>query len=232
MLKGKTAVVTGSTSGIGLGMAMAMARQGANIVLNGFGDIEAARAQVAALGVRVGYHGADLSKPDQIEAMMAYAASAFGGVDALVNNAAILLDGSMGVLEITGDCFMQTLATNAVAPLRVVQAFLPLLQKSAFPRIVNVSSGAGQLSDGQLMSWAPAYSASKAALNAITQQLAAALPDFAVNSVCPGWCSTDMGGAQAPRTPEQGADTIAWLAVDAPHSLTGKFFRDRAEIVW
>jgi 3-hydroxybutyrate dehydrogenase len=89
MLKGKTALVTGSTSGIGLGIAKALARQGANIVLNGFGEVDRPQGRVEALGVKVGYHGADMSKPAEIEAMMAYAAADFGGVDILVNNAGI-----------------------------------------------------------------------------------------------------------------------------------------------
>ena len=89
MLKGKTALVTGSTSGIGLGVALSLAKEGANIVLNGFGEVDGPKAQVEALGVKVGYHGADMSKPAEIEAMMAYAAAEFGGVDILVNNAGI-----------------------------------------------------------------------------------------------------------------------------------------------
>src|SRR5574343_324155 len=89
MLNGKTALVTGSTSGIGLGIALALARQGANIVLNGFGDTAAPQAAVKAHGVRAGYHGADMSKPAEIEAMLAYAAAEFGAVDILVNNAGI-----------------------------------------------------------------------------------------------------------------------------------------------
>src|SRR6187549_2850024 len=89
MLKGKTALVTGSTSGIGLGIARALARQGADIVLNGFGDAEGPKAEIAALGVKVGYHGADMSKPAEIEAMMRYAAETFGRTDVLVNNAGI-----------------------------------------------------------------------------------------------------------------------------------------------
>jgi 3-hydroxybutyrate dehydrogenase len=88
MLNGKTALVTGSTSGIGHGVALALAAQGANVILNGFGEFEPAKAEVAALGVKVGYHGADMSKPAEIEAMMSYAAAEFGGVDILVTTRA------------------------------------------------------------------------------------------------------------------------------------------------
>jgi NAD(P)-dependent dehydrogenase (short-subunit alcohol dehydrogenase family) len=97
--------------------------------------------------------------------------------------------------------------------------------------VINVSSGSGQLTDGA-DGWAPAYSISKTALNGVTLQLAAALPKFAVNSVCPGWVRTDMGGDNANRSLEEGADTIVWLATEAPHDLTGKFLRDRKEIRW
>src|SRR6202012_2629422 len=113
----------------------------------------------------------------------------------------------------------------------VTQAFEPLLAKSQAPRVINISSGAGQLAEG-LQDWAPAYSISKTALNALTQQFAAALPRFAVNAVSPGWVRTDMGGNMAPLSVEQGADTIVWLALDAPQKVTGQFLRERREIAW
>jgi NAD(P)-dependent dehydrogenase (short-subunit alcohol dehydrogenase family) len=125
----------------------------------------------------------------------------------------------------------ETLQTNVVGPLRLTQALLPLLQKAPAPRLINVSSGAGQL-DGEPQAWAPAYCISKTALNMLTQQLTAALPDLMVNSMCPGWCRTEMGGAEAPRSPEEGADTLTWLALDAPHSLRGQFVKDRQVIPW
>jgi NAD(P)-dependent dehydrogenase (short-subunit alcohol dehydrogenase family) len=115
--------------------------------------------------------------------------------------------------------------------LRAARAFEALLSKSKTPRIINVSSGGGQLTGGA-DGWAPAYCISKTALNGVTSQLAAALPKFAINSVCPGWVRTDMGGQNATRSVEQGADTIVWLAADAPQKLTGKFLRDRKEIPW
>jgi NAD(P)-dependent dehydrogenase (short-subunit alcohol dehydrogenase family) len=109
---------------------------------------------------------------------------------------------------------------------------LPLLRKSASPRIINVSSGAGQLTD--MGTWAPAYSISKTALNGVTGQFAAALKKdhIAVNAVCPGWVRTAMGGDEAPRSVEEGADTIVWLATSAPQSLTGQFIKDRKPIPW
>src|SRR5213075_3327815 len=106
-----------------------------------------------------------------------------------------------------------------------------LLKKSADPRIVNVSSGGGQLEDGA-DGWAPGYCVSKTALNGVTVQLAAALPKFAVNSVCPGWVRTDMGGENAVRSVAEGASGIVWLAVDAPQHLTDKFLQDRKVIAW
>jgi len=134
-------------------------------------------------------------------------------------------------LKITPAIFETILRTNTLGPLLIAQAFKLLLQKSRAPRIVNVSSGSGQLTDGA-DGWAPAYSISKTALNGVTVQLAAALPDFAVNSVCPGWVRTDMGGSNATRSVEQGAAGIVWLATDAPQNLTGKFLRDRKVIPW
>ncbi|MDP9291401.1 MAG: SDR family NAD(P)-dependent oxidoreductase, partial [Verrucomicrobiota bacterium] len=122
--------------------------------------------------------------------------------------------------------------TNTVGPLLVTQAFLPLLKKSKSSRVINVSSGAGQLND--MEAWAPAYSISKTALNAVTRQFAWLWKDdgIAVNCICPGWVRTDMGGSDATRSVEQGADTVTWLATDAPQKLTGRFLRDRKEIDW
>src|SRR5205823_11924639 len=113
----------------------------------------------------------------------------------------------------------------------VSQAFVPVLKKSDTPRIVNVSSSGGQLEDGA-DGWAPAYCISKTALNGVTSQLAAALPTFAVNSVCPGWVRTDMGGSGATRSVAEGAAGMSWLAADAPRKGTGKLWRDRTAIPW
>ena len=152
-------------------------------------------------------------------------------LDVLVNNAGIIADGDDAILEISDDLFRKTLETNTLGALRVTRAFAPLLRKSKAPRVINVSSGGGQLTDGA-DGWAPAYCISKTALNGVTVQFVAALPKFAVNAVCPGWVRTEMGGDNASRSVEEGADTIVWLASEAPQDLTGKFLRDRKEIPW
>jgi NAD(P)-dependent dehydrogenase (short-subunit alcohol dehydrogenase family) len=134
-------------------------------------------------------------------------------------------------LETTPEQFEATLRTNTLGPLLVAQAFRPLLAKSSAPRIINVSSSGGQLADGA-DGWAPAYCISKTALNGVTVQLAAALPTFAVNSVCPGWVRTEMGGANATLPVEDGAAAIVRLATEAPHELTGRFIKQGKEIPW
>jgi NAD(P)-dependent dehydrogenase (short-subunit alcohol dehydrogenase family) len=152
-------------------------------------------------------------------------------LDLLVNNAGIVVDRDEAILEVSEDLLRKTLETNTLGALRVTRAFIPFLRKSKAPRVINVSSSSGQLTGGA-DGWAPVYSISKTALNGVTSQLAAALPKFAVNSVCPGWVRTDMGGENANRSVEEGADTILWVATEAPQSLTGKFLRDRKEIPW
>jgi NAD(P)-dependent dehydrogenase (short-subunit alcohol dehydrogenase family) len=163
---------------------------------------------------------------------VARAASQVTELDALINNAAIMSEGDEDILHVSPELVLQTVATNAIGALRVAQAFVPHLLKSRAGRIVNVSSGGGQLSDTG--TWSPAYCISKTALNGVTAQLAAALKDkgVAVNSVCPGWCRTEMGGPTAPRSVEEGAAGIVWLAADAPQNKTGLFWRDSEIISW
>lgn len=154
------------------------------------------------------------------------------GLDVLINNAAVIAENDQDILQISPRIIAETIETNALGALLVSQAFVSHLFKSSAGRIINVSSGAGQLSD--MGTWSPAYSASKTTLNAITGLLAAALKDkgIAVNSVCPGWCRTEMGGSGAPRSVEEGAAGITWLAADAPQDKTGLFWRDREVIAW
>lgn len=173
----------------------------------------------------------DVSDPNSVRAAAKKAAEEIEHLDALVNNAGIIVDGDDAILKTTPQQIEETLRTNTLGALWTAQAFQALLGKSDAPRIVNVSSGGGQL-DGGADGWAPAYCISKTALNGVTVQLAAALPKFAINAVCPGWVRTDMGGANASRSVEEGAAGIVWLAAEAPQNQTGKFWRDRKQIPW
>jgi NAD(P)-dependent dehydrogenase (short-subunit alcohol dehydrogenase family) len=234
----RIALVTGANKGIGFEVARQLARKGFHVFL-GARNSDAGVAAVQKLtkeGVKEEYGEItflkiDVSKPDSIRRAAEEFSSKSDRLDTLVNNAGILLDDDKDVLTITPEIFETTLRTNTLGALLVSQVFVPFLKKSDAPRIVNVSSGGGQLADGA-DGWAPAYCISKTALNGVTVQLAAALPKFAVNSVCPGWVRTDMGGADATRSVAEGASGIVWLAADAPQNQTGKFFRDRKEIPW
>jgi NAD(P)-dependent dehydrogenase (short-subunit alcohol dehydrogenase family) len=228
----KTALVTGANKGIGFEVVRELARLRLRVFL-GARNAKAGRAAAEKLGSEgdVTFLEIDVSDADSIRR----AAEEFTGhanrLDVLVNNAGILLDEDKSALTITTEIFEKTLRTNTLGPWLVAQAFVPLLKKSPAPRIVNVSSSGGQLEDGA-DGWAPGYCVSKTALNGVTVQLAAALPKFAVNSVCPGWVRTDMGGENATRSVGEGAATIVWLATDAPQDLTGKFVKDRKVIPW
>lgn len=230
----RIAVVTGANKGIGFEVARQLARLGLRVFL---GARNAAAGRAAAEKISAESNGAatflpiDIADLASIRAAAAEFARETDRLDVLVNNAGILLDDDKAALTITPEIFEQTLRTNTLGPWLVAQAFVPLLKKSAAPRIVNVSSGGGQLEDGA-DGWAPAYCVSKTALNGVTVQLAAALPNFAVNSICPGWVRTDMGGENASRSIGEGAAGIVWLATDAPQDLTGKFVKDRKVIPW
>jgi NAD(P)-dependent dehydrogenase (short-subunit alcohol dehydrogenase family) len=228
----KTALVTGANKGIGFEVARQLARQGIRVFL-GARNEKAGRAAAEKLSAEgdVIFLKIDISDADSIRAAIEELSRHADRLDVLVNNAGILLDEDKSALTITPDIFETTLRTNTLGPWLVAQAFAPLLKKSAAPRIVNVSSGGGQL-DGGADGWAPGYCVSKTALNGVTVQLAAALPKCAVNSVCPGWVRTEMGGENADRSVGEGAATIVWLAAEAPHDLTGKFVKDRKVIPW
>ncbi len=228
----RIAVVTGANKGIGFEVARDLARKGFHVFL-GARDKKAGRAAEEKLRKdgQVTFLEIDISEPQSIRRAAEEFSRRSDRLDALVNNAGILLDDDKDILTITPDIFETTLRTNTLGALLVSQAFVPFLKKSDAPRIVNVSSTGGQLTDGA-DGWAPGYCISKTALNGVTSQLAAALPKFAVNSVCPGWVRTDMGGADATRSVAEGASGIVWLAADAPQTETGKFWRDRKVIPW
>jgi NAD(P)-dependent dehydrogenase (short-subunit alcohol dehydrogenase family) len=240
----KTALITGANKGIGYEVARQLASKGFHVFV-GARNAKAGRKAAEEMGKKCHARSAtalqaggkatfleiDVADNDSVKKAAREFSNSEDHLDVLVNNAGVVVDGDEAILEISDDLFRKTLETNTLGALRVTRAFVPLLRKSKAPRVINVSSGSGQLTGGA-DGWAPAYSISKSALNGVTSQLAAALPKFAVNSVCPGWVRTDMGRENASRSVEEGADTIAWLATEAPQELTGKFLRDRKEIAW
>ncbi|MCD6077060.1 MAG: 3-hydroxybutyrate dehydrogenase family protein [Ramlibacter sp.] len=188
MLKGKTALVTGSTSGIGLGMARALARQGANIMLNGFGDVDGPKAEIAALGVQAGYHGADMSKPAEIEDMMKAAAAQFGRVDILVNNAGI--QHVAPVEDFPTDRWDAIIAINLTSAFHTSRLALPSMKKANWGRIINVASVHGLVASAQKS----AYVAAKHGLVGLTKvtALETATTGVTCNAICPGWVLTPL----------------------------------------
>ena len=221
-------LITGAARGIGFAAAKQLAARGATVII---GSRDAQRAAEAAAKLGVSSVEIDITDPASIDAAVKQIELQHGRLDVLANNAAILLDHYQSLMELKPEVLLDTLNTNVVGTLRVSQAFAPLLARSSAPRIINVSSGAGQL-DGEPQAWAPAYCISKTAVNMLTQQFTAALPDVMVNSMCPGWCRTEMGGSDAPCTADEGADTLVWLALDAPHDLRGRFVKNRTVIAW
>lgn len=188
MLKNKTALVTGSTSGIGLGIAKALARQGCNIMLNGFGDVQAAQNEVKALGVQVGYHGADMSKPTEIEDMMKAAAAQFGRVDILVNNAGIQHVAS--VEDFPVERWDAIIAINMSSAFHTTRLALPAMKAANWGRIINVASVHGLVASAQKS----AYVAAKHGVVGLTKvtALETATTGVTCNAICPGWVLTPL----------------------------------------
>jgi NAD(P)-dependent dehydrogenase (short-subunit alcohol dehydrogenase family) len=230
------AVVTGGNRGIGFEICRQLAKRGGmRVVLTARDEKKGAAAarKLRDEGLEIEFHALDVTSEKSVAALAAWVEANCKRCDVLINNAGIMADPrSSRVLDSRLTTWRETLATNLIGPLLLIQALAPLMRKQGYGRIVNMSSGQGQLSD--MGPGTPAYRVSKTALNALTRTLAAELKGsgILVNSMCPGWVRTDMGGASAPRTVEQGADTAVWLATLSAGGPSGGFFRDRKPIAW
>ncbi len=229
-------VVTGASRGLGRAAARRLATaEGHHVVATARkpADLETLAAEVTAAGGKIDCRPLDVTDAASAADLARWLKERFGRVDVLVNNAGISVgDYETSILDMPLDVLQRTLETNLFGVLRVTQALAPLLRASPAGRVVNLSSGMGQMSE--MGTGAPAYRISKTALNAVTRILAGDLADAGVkvNALCPGWCRTDMGGPKAPRTAEEGIDTVVWLAGLPADGPTGGFFRDRQAIPW
>jgi len=226
-------VVTGGNRGIGFEICRQLAGRGAQVVLTAR-QPEAGKEAVkklAAQQLSAEFHSLNVTDPGSARALLDHVERAFGRLDVLIYNAGIYPKEDSSGLNVEVETVRTTLETNMLAPLYLSQTMAPLLKRSRAARIINVSSGMGALSEMQ--GDHAAYRISKTALNAVTAILAAELRGVAaVNSICPGWVRTDMGGPNAERDVSEGLAGAVWMALDAPQSLTGKFVRDREVIPW
>jgi NAD(P)-dependent dehydrogenase (short-subunit alcohol dehydrogenase family) len=224
------AVVTGANRGIGLEVCRQLASAGFRVVL-GSRDLERGRAAAESIGAGVVACALDVADDASVAAAAGRVRDELGRCDALVNNAAIDYDTDARASSADLGRVRRAMETNLYGAWRTALAFLPLLRRSPHPRLVNVSSGGGSISE--MGAGTPAYSVSKAALNALTRILAAELRGdrVLVNAVCPGWVATDMGGAGG-RPVADGAASVVWAVLLDDDGPTGGLFRDGRPVAW
>lgn len=240
MSEKKIALVTGANKGLGNEIARQLAKQGHFVIMasrsdNGAGPVE----KLTKEGLDVLHLILDVNKPGDIQSAKDWIEDEFNRLDILVNNAGVLIDRDATFLEMTENDLRETFETNFFAPVLITQKLAPLMMKHRYGRIVNISSTMGSFHEMDISPLsssltASAYRLSKAAINAATILQAKELSGYniLVNTVCPGWVRTDMGGPNAPLSVEQGAKTPVWLANLPDGGPTGKFFRSMKEIPW
>ncbi len=244
MYKGKNriALVSGANRGIGFEIARQLANMQIKVLIGARDPDKGLQAQsvLRADGLDVHTVHLDVADPQSIQAAVGRITDEFERLDILVNNAGIKIDSQSGILELNATIFQNTMETNVLGPLLLSQACIPVMKANNYGRIVNIASTLGSLSEmaGPDSPYAeirvPAYRLSKTILNGMTIMLAADLrgSNILVNSACPGWVRTELGGNQAPLSTEQGADTPVWLATLPNGGPTGGFFRERQPIPW
>lgn len=227
----KFVLITGANKGIGFEIARQLGNLGYRVFLtarNKSLGLQAANKLISQ-NLNVEFIQLDVTNIDSINSAFKKLTEVGSHLDVLINNAGIQLDKS-NILNMPVSVLQETIETNVFGVIEVIKKFFPLMSKNG--RIINISSQLGSLNS--MGSYAPAYSISKTMLNAVTRQFSNALKNFgiSVNSMHPGWVHTDMGGNQAPLLVEKGAETAVWLASEAPHNLTGRFFYKKKEIEW
>jgi NAD(P)-dependent dehydrogenase (short-subunit alcohol dehydrogenase family) len=228
----RVALVSGGNRGIGREVARQLAGLDYTVVV-GSRDLAKGQQVAEELGDHAVALQLDVTDVESIERCIAEIGREFGRLDVLVNNAGVIGGGwSTSAVDVDLDEVREVLDTNLFGAWRLTQAALPLMRRNGYGRVVNISSGMGQLSD--MGGHSPSYRVSKTGLSALTRILTAELAEenILVNSVCPGWVRTDMGGANASRSVEKGAETPVWLATLPDNGPRGGFFRDRKPIPW
>lgn len=233
-LAGRVALVSGANRGIGLEVSRRLAAEGATVLVGARDETKASEAveEISTPGHDARPCILDVTDESSVTETARSLEEEFGRLDILVNNAGVALDKGERGESIDLDVVRETLEINLLGAWRLSQAVIPLMRRGAYGRIVNVSSGLGALEE--MGGGSPAYRISKTSLNALTRILASELrgTGILVNSVCPGWVQTGMGGSVAPRPVEEGAETPVWAATLPVNGPTGGFFRDRRQIPW
>ncbi len=234
MNEAKIAAVTGANKGIGFEIASQLAALGVRVIATARDEARGKKAldALTAEGGSVIFHQLDVTEPESIERFRKFVEKEFRRLDILVNNAGVFLDKGVSGLEVGLDAMRGSMEANVYGPLALCQAFIPLMRKNGYGRVVNVSSHLGQLAS--MGASGLAYRVSKAAVNAVTRVLAAEVEgeNILVNTMHPGWINTDMGGPKAPGTAAEGADTAVWLATLPDGGPSGGFFKDREPMNW
>ncbi|HKH77645.1 MAG TPA: SDR family oxidoreductase [Rubrobacteraceae bacterium] len=227
----RVALVSGGNRGIGLEIVRQLAERGLTVVL-GSRDGEQGRAAAAGLSGGVVVRQLDVADPESVDRLSHSVEEEFGRLDVLVNNAGITNDEGQRGVDADLERVREALETNLLGAWRLCEAAIPFMRRIGYGRIVNISTGMAALED--MGGGSPGYRVSKTGLNALTRILASELcgSGILVNSVCPGWVQTDMGGSRAPRPVEEGAEGAVWAATLPNTGPTGGFFRDQRPVPW
>ena len=234
MVQDKIAVVTGANRGIGFEICKQLAQKKIKVILTARDEAKgkAAVQKLVKEGLDAVFYQLNVSDATSVKNLADRIQKELGRLDILINNAGIFIDPGKLAQNVELDIVRKTLEINLLGPLSLCQTFIPLMKKHNYGRIVNLSSGMGAFNE--MGGGNASYRISKTSLNSMSVILASELrgSNILVNAMCPGWVRTDMGGKNATRSVERGADTAIWLATLPDNGPSGKFFRDRKEIPW